>query len=50
MADPLFSTAWPFKRFTAMPLKLHAVIRSTRPGRIGLAVAREFHGSAIQHG
>ncbi len=50
MADPLFSTAWPFKRFTAMPLKLHAVIRSTRPGRVGPAAARGFHGLAIQHG
>jgi NAD(P)H-dependent FMN reductase len=33
-----------------MPLKLHVVICSTRPGRVGPAVARWFHEFARQHG
>ena len=33
-----------------MPLKLHVIICSTRPGRVGPAVARWFHGFARQHG
>lgn len=33
-----------------MALKLHTVICSTRPGRIGPAVARWFHGQAGKHG
>ncbi|MEP6605781.1 MAG: NAD(P)H-dependent oxidoreductase [Nitrosospira sp.] len=30
--------------------KLHVIICSTRPGRIGVSVARWFHGFATQHG
>ena len=33
-----------------MSLKLHVIICSTRPGRVGPAVARWFHGFARQHG
>lgn len=33
-----------------MALKLHTIICSTRPGRVGPAVARWFHGFAQQHG
>lgn len=33
-----------------MSLKLHIIICSTRPGRVGPAVARWFHGFARQHG
>ena len=33
-----------------MPLKLHTIICSTRPGRVGPAVARWFHDFAAQHG
>jgi len=32
-----------------MPLKLHVIICSTRPGRVGPHVARWFHGVARQH-
>lgn len=33
-----------------MALKLHTVIASTRPGRVGATVARWFHGLAVEHG
>lgn len=33
-----------------MPLKLHVIICSTRPGRVGPSVARWFHEFARQHG
>lgn len=33
-----------------MTLKLHVIICSTRPGRVGPFVARWFHGFAQQHG
>jgi len=33
-----------------MPLKLHTIICSTRPGRVGPSVARWFHEFARQHG
>ena len=33
-----------------MPLKLHVIICSTRPGRVGPAVANWFHQFAVQHG
>lgn len=33
-----------------MPPKLHVIVCSTRPGRVGLAVGRWFHGFASQHG
>lgn len=33
-----------------MSLKLHVIICSTRPGRVGPAVARWFHGFAQDHG
>ena len=33
-----------------MSLKLHVIICSTRPGRVGPAGARWFHGCARQHG
>jgi len=33
-----------------LALRLHTVICSTRPGRIGPAVARWFHGAARAHG
>lgn len=33
-----------------MALKLHTIIASTRPGRVGPTVARWFHDLAMQHG
>lgn len=33
-----------------MPLKLQVIICSTRPGRVGPAVARWFHKFAVSHG
>jgi len=33
-----------------MALKLHVIICSTRPGRVGPSVARWFHDFAVQHG
>lgn len=33
-----------------MPLKLNVIICSTRPGRVGSAIARWFHGAAQEHG
>ena len=33
-----------------MPVKLHTIICSTRPGRVGPAVARWFHEFAQRHG
>ena len=33
-----------------MALKLHTIVCSTRPGRVGLAVATWFHGKAQEHG
>lgn len=33
-----------------MALKLHVVLSSTRPGRVGATVARWFHGLAVEHG
>lgn len=33
-----------------MPLKLHTIICSTRPGRVGPAIAQWFHGFATDHG
>lgn len=33
-----------------MPLRLHTIITSTRPGRIGPAVATWFHQAALEHG
>lgn len=33
-----------------MPLKLHTIICSTRPGRVGPSVARWFHEFALLHG
>lgn len=33
-----------------MPLKLHTIICSTRPGRIGPSVARWFHAFSRKHG
>lgn len=33
-----------------MTFRLHTVIASTRPGRVGPAVAEWFHNSAVQHG
>jgi NAD(P)H-dependent FMN reductase len=33
-----------------MPPKLHTIISSTRPGRVGPAIADWFHGLAVEHG
>lgn len=33
-----------------MPLRLNIVVASTRPGRVGPAVAEWFHGAAERHG
>lgn len=33
-----------------MPLKLHVIVCSTRPGRVGPSVGRWFHGFAQAHG
>lgn len=33
-----------------MPLRLNVIAASTRPGRVGIAVARWFHGVAAEHG
>lgn len=33
-----------------MPLKLHTIITSTRPGRIGPSLATWFHQAAVEHG
>jgi NAD(P)H-dependent FMN reductase len=33
-----------------MPLKLHTIITSTRPGRAGASIAEWFHGFAKTHG
>lgn len=33
-----------------MPLRLNVIIASTRPGRVGSAVAEWFHGVAARHG
>jgi NAD(P)H-dependent FMN reductase len=33
-----------------MPPKLHTIVASTRPGRIGPAIANWFHGLAVEHG
>lgn len=33
-----------------MALKLHTIIASTRPGRVGPTIARWFHDLAVQHG
>jgi NAD(P)H-dependent FMN reductase len=33
-----------------VPLKLHIIIASTRPGRVGPAVAKWFHAVAAEHG
>lgn len=33
-----------------MPLRLHVILGSTRPGRVGATVARWFHGAAVEHG
>jgi NAD(P)H-dependent FMN reductase len=33
-----------------MSLKLHTIITSTRPGRVGLHVAKWFHEYAVGHG
>jgi NAD(P)H-dependent FMN reductase len=33
-----------------MPLKLHTIIASTRPGRVGSAVAKWFHAFAVENG
>jgi NAD(P)H-dependent FMN reductase len=33
-----------------MPLKLHVIALSTRPGRVGISVARWFHEFAAAHG
>lgn len=33
-----------------MALRLHTVIASTRPGRVGPSVAKWFHEQAVQHG
>ena len=33
-----------------MSLKLHTIIASTRPGRVGLHVAKWFHEYAVGHG
>ena len=33
-----------------MPLRLHTILCSTRPGRVGATVARWFHGFAVEHG
>jgi NAD(P)H-dependent FMN reductase len=32
-----------------LPLKLHIVVCSTRPGRVGLSVAKWFEGVTVQH-
>jgi NAD(P)H-dependent FMN reductase len=33
-----------------MTLKLHTIIASTRPGRVGPAIAKWFHGQVAEHG
>jgi NAD(P)H-dependent FMN reductase len=33
-----------------MPRRLHVIVGSTRPGRVGLPVARWFHEAASRHG
>ena len=33
-----------------MPLKLHVIVASTRPGRVGIAVGRWFHALAQEKG
>jgi NAD(P)H-dependent FMN reductase len=35
---------------SALALRLHIILGSTRPGRVGATVARWFHDSAIEHG
>jgi hypothetical protein len=34
----------------ALALKLHVILSSTRPGRVGATIARWFHGVAVEHG
>ena len=38
-----------FKERVAVPLKLHIIACSTRPGRVGIGVAKWFEGVAVQH-
>ncbi len=33
-----------------MALRLHVILSSTRPGRVGATVAHWFHGLAVEHG
>lgn len=33
-----------------MPLKLHVILCSTRPGRVGETIARWLHELAVEHG
>ena len=33
-----------------MPLKLHVIVGSTRPGRVGLTVGQWMHGQAVKNG
>ena len=33
-----------------MAPRLHVVLSSTRPGRVGATIARWFHGLAVEHG
>jgi NAD(P)H-dependent FMN reductase len=35
---------------SALALRLHVILSSTRPGRVGATVARWFHGLAAEHG
>src|SRR3954454_328992 len=34
----------------ALALKLHVILSSTRPGRVGATIAHWFHGLAVEHG
>jgi len=35
---------------SALALKLHVILSSTRPGRVGATIAHWFHGLAVEHG
>ena len=45
-----FGNSFPALSLAGMALKLHVIICSTRPGRVGPSVARWFHDFAVQHG
>jgi NAD(P)H-dependent FMN reductase len=46
----MLPASWGPTESSAMSLSLHTIICSTRPGRIGPALARWFNDFAVQHG